>query len=210
MRALLEERGLADLSFAVVAVHRADPTLNGLSMKQVAAKLKGAESLDAQLEAARDMMIAGGASMVYHFMSDQDVDRIMAHPQVGIASDSDVLTPGEGVPHPRGYGNNARVLGMYVRDRKVLTLQEAVRKMTSLPAQQFKFSQRGLLKEKYAADIVVFDPARVGDTATFERPHGFAAGIPHVLVNGVVVVRNGEHTGARSGEVLAMEPLRRR
>ena len=210
MRTLLEERGLADLSFAVVAVHRADPTLNGLSMKQVAAKVKGAESLDAQLEAARDMMIAGGASMVYHFMSDQDVDRIMAHPQVGIASDSGVLTPGEGVPHPRGYGNNARVLGMYVRDRKVLTLQEAVRKMTSMPAQQFKFPQRGLLKEKYAADIVVFDPARVGDTATFERPHGFAAGIPHVLVNGVAVVRNGEHTGARPGEVLAMEPLRRR
>ena len=84
MRALLAERGLADLSFAVVASHRADPSLNGLSMKQVAAKRKGAETADAQLEAARDMMLAGGASMVYHFMSDGDVERIMRHPHVGI------------------------------------------------------------------------------------------------------------------------------
>ncbi len=87
-------------------------------MKQVAAKREGGETADAQFEAARDMMLAGGASMVYHFMSDADVDRIMRHPQVGFASDGGVLTPGEGVPHPRGYGNNARVLGEYVRGRK--------------------------------------------------------------------------------------------
>ncbi len=116
-------------------------------MKQVAAKLKGAESADAQFEAAREMMLAGGASMVYHFMSDEDIDRIMKHPQVGIASDSSVLTMGEGVPHPRGYGNNARVLGEYVRARKVITLEEAVRKMTSLPAEQFRFADRGRIAQ---------------------------------------------------------------
>ena len=86
--------------------------------------------------------------------------------------------------------------------RKVIPLEEAIRKMTALPAEHFRFAQRGLLKEGYAADVVVFDPATVRDTATFERPHGFAAGVPHVLVNGVPVVRDGEHTGAKAGQVL--------
>ena len=140
--------------------------------------------------------------MVYHLMSDDDVERIMRHPFVGIASDSSVLTLGDGVPHPRGYGNNVRVLGEYVRTRHVLALEEAVRKMTSLPAQHFRFEKRGLLKEGYAADVTIFDPAAVRDTATFEKPHAFAAGVPYVLVNGVPVVRKGRHTGARSGQVL--------
>ena len=202
MRALLTERGLPDLSFAVVASYSPDPSLNGLSMKQVAGRLQGADSPDAQLESARLLMLRGGASMVYHFMSDDDVERIMKHPQVGIASDSSVLTPGEGVPHPRGYGNNVRVLGEYVRKRHVIAIEEAIRKMTSLPAEHFKFDHRGLIKPGYAADVTVFDPQSVGDTATFEKPHAFAAGVPYVLVNGVVVVRKGEHTGARPGQVL--------
>lgn len=204
MKGLLAERGLADLSFAVVASHRADPSLNGLSLKQVAEKLLGSATADAQLEAARRMMLAGGASMVYHFMSDQDIERIMRHPFVGVASDSSVLTPGEGVPHPRGYGNNARVLGEYVRTRRVITLEEAIRKMTSLPARHFRFAGRGLLQAGYAADIVVFDRATVGDTATFEKPHGFAAGIPHVFVNGVAVVKSGQHTGAMPGQTITL------
>jgi N-acyl-D-amino-acid deacylase len=202
MSQLLAERGLQDLSFAVVASYRPDPSLNGLSMKQVAARMKGGETADAQFEAAREMMLAGGASMVYHFMSDDDVVRIMKHPFVGVASDSSALTFGDGVPHPRGYGNNARVLGEYVRQRHVITLEEAVRKMTSLPAQQFRFAERGLVKAGYHADLVVFDLAKVGDAATYEKPHAYATGIPYVLVNGVAVVRNGEHTGAPAGEVL--------
>jgi N-acyl-D-amino-acid deacylase len=205
MRGLLAERGLKDLSFAVVASYRPDASLNGLSMKQVAAKLQGTETADAQLEAARQMMLAGGASMVYHFMSDDDIDRIMRHPQVGIASDSSVLTMGEGVPHPRGYGNNARVLGDYVRTRKVITLEEAVRKMTSLPADQFRFANRGRIAAGNFADIVVFDRATVGEAATFEKPHAYARGIPLVLVNGVPVVRNGEHTGAKPGVTLTRD-----
>jgi len=208
MRGLLAERGLSDLSFAVVASHRADPSLNGLSMKQVAARLRGSDSADAQFEAARHLMLAGGASMVYHFMSDEDIDRIMRHPQVSIASDSSVLTIGEGMPHPRGYGNNARVLGAYVRTRKVIGLEEAVRKMTSVPANQFRFAERGQIATGYAADIVVFDRATVSDAATFEKPHAYARGIPHVLVNGVAVVRNGEHTGAKPGVVLTLTPVK--
>jgi N-acyl-D-amino-acid deacylase len=204
MRGLLAERGLTDLSFAVVASYRADPSLNGLSMKQVAGRLKAAETADAQLEAARQMMLQGGASMVYHFMSDGDIDRIMKHPQVGIASDSSVLTLDQGAPHPRGYGNNARVLGEYVRTRKVITLEEAVRKMTSLPADHFRFADRGRLAAGKAADIVVFDPAIVRDEATFERPHAYPRGIPHVIVNGIPVVRNGEQTNAKSGVALTL------
>jgi len=201
-RTLLAGRGFPDLAFAVVASYAADPSLNGLSLKQVAAKQQGAESVDAQIEAARQLMLHGGASMVYHLMSDEDVDRIMKHAQVSIASDSSVLTPGEGVPHPRGYGNTVRVLAEYVRKRHVISLEEAVRKMTSLPAQHFRFARRGLLKEGYAADVTVFDPATVADAATFEKPHAYAVGVPYVLVNGVVVVRKGEQTNARPGQVL--------
>jgi N-acyl-D-amino-acid deacylase len=208
IRALLAARGLPDLSFAVVASYRADPSLNGLSMKQVAAKLGGGDSFDAQLESARTMMLAGGASMVYHFMSDADVERIMRHPYVAVASDSSVLTLGAGSPHPRGYGNNVRVLGEYVRSRHVISLEEAVRKMTSLPAAHFRFEQRGLIKDGYAADLVVFDPNVVVDAATFEKPHAFGAGVPYVVVNGVVVIKDGEHTGARPGQVLASKPPR--
>jgi N-acyl-D-amino-acid deacylase len=202
MRGLLAERGLKDLSFAVVASYRHDPLLNGLSMKQVALGMQGSESPDAQLEAARGMMLNGGAAMVYHFMSDGDVERIMRHPLTGFASDSGLLVEGEGSPHPRGYGNAVRVLGEYVRERKVISLEEAVRKMTSLPAQHFQFARRGRLETGHAADVVVFDPSTVRDAATFERPHAFATGVPFVVVNGVVVVRDGHHTGAKPGRVL--------
>lgn len=209
MRGLLAERGIKDLAFAVVSSHAADPSFNGLSIKQIAARTKGSDTLDAQLEVARGMLAADGASMVYHLMSDEDVELIMKHPQVGIASDSSLLTPGQGVPHPRGYGNNVRVLGEYVRKRHVISLEEAVRKMTSLPARQFRFDGRGEIKAGYAADVVLFDAATVGDTASFDKPHAFAAGVPYVLVNGIVVVRNGEHTGLRPGQVLTLKTVSR-
>jgi N-acyl-D-amino-acid deacylase len=210
MAGLLAERGLRDLSFAVVASYSADTTLNGLSMKQVAARLRDAETADAQFEAAREMMLAGGASMVYHFMGDEDVAGIMRHPQVAFASDSGVLEYGDGVPHPRGYGNTARVLGEYVRARHVISLEEAIRKMTSLPAKQFRFASRGIIRQGYAADLVVLDPARVADVATFERPHAYAIGIAYVLVNGVMVVKNGQQTDARPGQVLATSLMERK
>jgi N-acyl-D-amino-acid deacylase len=210
MAALLAERGLKDLSFAIVAMYRPDPSLNGLSMPQIALRRKGSDSADAQFEAARELQLEGGAQMVYHFMSDDDVDRIMRHPQVSIASDSGVLAFGDGVPHPRGYGDNARVLGTYVRMRKVIPLEDAIRKMTSLPAEHFKFANRGVVKAGYAADLVVFDPKTVADAATFEAPHGYATGIPYVLVNGVLVVKNGAQTDARPGQVIANSVLEKR
>jgi N-acyl-D-amino-acid deacylase len=201
MKSLLSERGFADLSWAVVSSYGPDPSLEGSSIKEIALQKKGSDSLEAQLETAREMLRAGGAGMVYHFMSDEDIAAIMQHPQVAVASDSSVLTPGRGVPHPRGYGNNPRVLGHYVRELKVLPLAEAVRKMTSLPAGQFGLHRRGEIREGMAADLVVFDRETVADRATFREPHQYPAGIPHVIVNGTPVVRDGEHTGARPGQV---------
>jgi N-acyl-D-amino-acid deacylase len=180
--------------------------MNGRTMKQVAEKMIGDGSADAQLEAARILMLNGGASMIYRFMDEDDVTRIMRHPMVSVASDAGISDPGEAATHPRGYGNTARVLGEYVRERKILSLEEAVRKMTSLPAEFFGFPGRGVIREGAAADLVLFDPATVRDRATYAAPRTFPAGIPHVLVNGVFVVRDGRTTGARPGQIL----LRRR
>lgn len=202
MGQLLAERGFTDLSWATVATYRANAAYNGLSMKAVAQAMFGRDASDDQLEAARALMLGGGASMVYHFMSEDDVERIMRHPMVGIAADAGVLVFGSGVPHPRGYGNTVRVLGRYVRERRVISLEEAVRKMTSLPARQFGLAGRGEIRVGAAADVVIFNPAIVADMATFEAPHAYPVGISHVIVNGVAVVRGGEQLPARPGQVV--------
>jgi N-acyl-D-amino-acid deacylase len=200
--ALFTERGFTDLSFAVVASYPEEPSYHGKSIRQIAETVKGSGSVDAQLEVVRTMMRAGGASMVYHLMSEDDITRIMRHPHVSFASDSWVLAPGQGVPHPRGYGNTARVLGRYVRELAVIPLEEAIRKMTSLPADHFGFAGRGRITSGAAADLVIVDRATVRDPATYDRPHQYAAGIRHVLVNGVLVVKDGEFTGARPGQIV--------
>jgi N-acyl-D-aspartate/D-glutamate deacylase len=139
-------------------------------------------------------------------MGEDDIARILRHPMVSIASDSGLNVFGEGVPHPRGYGNTVRALGVYVRERKVISLEEAVRKMTSLPAAQFGFADRGRIAEGLAADLVVFDAATVGEQATYAAPHAYPTGIAHVIVNGVPVVSNGQQTDARPGVVLRHRP----
>jgi len=202
MKQLIRERGLENYTFARIASYRSDPSLNGLSIPEAAQKLLGKNDLEAQLETMRRMLRAGGASMVYQFMAEDDISRILRHPQVAIASDSGLNVIGQGVPHPRGYGNTARALGRYVRERKVIALEEAVRKMTSLPADQFGFTDRGRITVGHAADLVIFDPARVADRATYEDPHQYPDGIATVIVNGVPVVRDGAHTNERPGRVL--------
>ena len=202
MRGLIRERGIEEYDFAVVAQYRPDPTRNGLSVKQIAMRERKKDDLDSQMEVMREMLRAGGASMVYHFMSEDDIARIMRHPHVSFASDSGLNRVGEGVPHPRGYGNNARVLGLYVRDRKVIGLEEAIRKMSTVPAAHFGFGDRGVIAEGRAADVVVFDAARVADAATYEKPHQHAVGFTHVLVNGVPVISNGRTTDARPGAIV--------
>jgi N-acyl-D-aspartate/D-glutamate deacylase len=136
-------------------------------------------------------------------MSEDDVRKVMRLPWVAVASDGSAINlDAEGVPHPRNYSTAVRVLGHYARDEKVLTLPEAVRKMTSLPAGILGLTDRGQLKPGQAADVVIFDPATVGETNSFEKPKSYAKGVPYVLVNGVVVIDNGEHTGAKPGKPL--------
>lgn len=202
MKKLIRERGLENYNFARIASYPADPSLNGLSIPEAARQVLGKDDLETQLEMMRRMLRAGGASMVYQFMAEDDIGRILRHPHVAIASDSGLNVMGEGVPHPRGYGNAVRALARYVREQKVITLEEAIRKLTSLPADHFGFTDRGRLAVGQAADLVIFDPARVADRATYQQPHRYPEGIAAVFVNGVAVVKGGVHTSARPGQVL--------
>lgn len=143
---------------------------------------------------------------IYFLMSEDNVRKQIKQPWVSFGSDEASLAP-EGPflkanPHPRAYGNVARLLGKYVRDEKIIPLEEAVRRLSSLPAENLKLRDRGALKEGYFADIVIFDPAKVQDHSTFEKPHQYSTGVRDVFVNGVQVLKNGEHTGAKPGEVV--------
>jgi N-acyl-D-aspartate/D-glutamate deacylase len=173
----------------------------GMRLAQIA-KLRGdADPADTCLTL---MAEEGGAiSGMFHAMSEQDVRTVMKLPWVAIASDGSALTlTEEGFPHPRSYSTNVRMLGHYVRDEKVLTLEDAVRKMTSLPAQILGLRDRGQLHEGFAADLVVFDPATVAETNSFEKPKSYATGVHYTIVNGVLVIDRGNHTGARPGRAL--------
>jgi N-acyl-D-amino-acid deacylase len=202
MKEGLKKSGFKDYDYAVVASYAPNPSFNGKSIKAITKEARGKSDLKSQIEQILEMYAAGGASMVYHGMSEEDVKEIMREPFTMIASDSGVRRFGEGVPHPRGYGNNARVLGHYVRELHLITLEDAIRKMTSLPAQTFNLRDRGLLREGYAADIVIFDDAKISERSTFEQPHQYAAGISFVIVNGQAVLANGEMTQARPGMAL--------
>jgi N-acyl-D-amino-acid deacylase len=213
-------RGRSDMSFAVISSSRAYPKLAGRNIKEIAQLFKyRAESgmkdqellaekpavlpgvtMDDQYRAVIDIYVKGGASCVFHTMDEAEVETIMRCPLVSVASDSGVREFGSGQPHPRGYGTNARVLGHYVRERKVIPLEEAIRKMTSMPATAFRFSDRGLVREGFAADLVVFDPKTVGDRATFEKPHAYAEGFAFVIVNGQIVVESDKVTGTFPGK----------
>ena len=149
-----------------------------------------------------EAMLNGGASAIYHVMDEGDVERIMRHPQTMIASDGRLTFPGDGHPHPRWYGTFPRVLGRYVREKHVLGLEEAVHKMTGMPAARLGLTDRGLVKEGLRADLVVFDAATIADQATYEKPHQYPVGIDYVLVNGTAVVDAGKYTNARAGLVL--------
>lgn len=159
-------------------------------------------------ETAIDLVLEDGGrvSTIYFLMSDENVRSEMTLPWVSFASDEEAPAP-QGVflksnPHPRAYGTFTRVLGKYVREERALSLEDAVRRLTSLPAANLKLRRRGSLRPGFYADLVAFDPARVGDLATFERPHQYAAGVVHVFVNGAQVLRDGEHTGAKPGRVV--------
>ena len=162
------------------------------------------DPLDVVFELLRDA--EGVASMIMFQLDEADLRRALAHPHVMIGSDGSALaTTGEmssGKPHPRSYGTFPRVLGEYAREQRLLTLPEAVHKMTGLPARRLGLRDRGVIRVGARADLVVFDPRRVADRATYEAPHRYPAGVEHVLVNGSIVVKDGEHTGSLPGRVL--------
>ena len=202
MKQMLFRKGRTNFEYAVIASCRHDPGLNGLNVAEAAKARRGSDSLDDQAEIVLDIQQHGGASGVFHGINEDDLKIFLRHPNTMIASDSGVRRLGEGVPHPRGYGNNARVLARYVREQKVLRLEDAIRRMSSLPANTFHFKGRGELREGNWADIVVFYPEKVQDTSTYKDPHHYATGIPYVLVNGVLVLNDGQHTDAKAGQAL--------
>lgn len=188
--------------YAFVAHCDGDTTLNGKNIEQINIIKGRSSTIPNEIETILDIIKIGGAAMVYHGMNEDDVQNIMRYPLTMIASDSGIRLFGSGVPHPRGYGTNARVLGYYVRQKKLIRLEDAVRKMTSLPAQKFKLTGRGLLKPGMFADVVVFDAATVSDQSTYEHPHAYSTGFKYVLVNGVLTVDNFKHNGNRNGAIL--------
>jgi len=199
----LKEKKLKNYSYAQVARYAPDTTYNGKNISQINI-LKGRKSkVINEAETILEMVAAiNRTQMVYFSMDEKDLTRILQYPFNMIASDAGIAKFGSGMPHPRAYGTNARVLGRYVREQKVIRLEEAIRRMSSLPAQKFNLRDRGLVREGMAADLVVFDEQAVGDAATYTTPHAYSNGFSYVIVNGETVVENGKHTGVRSGQVL--------
>ncbi len=196
------DRGGGDPANIVIGLCEWDRSLEGKSLADILAEREIEVTLTNAADLVMEIVERGGARAIYHAMDERDVERIMQHPATAIGSDGGVSVFGASVPHPREYGTFARVLGRYVRERGVLTLEEAVRKMSGATAQRIGLQDRGLLREGFFADIAVFDPERVTDRATFPDPHQYAEGFEYVLVNGTVVVDGGEHTGALPGRVL--------
>jgi N-acyl-D-amino-acid deacylase len=194
-----------DYGYAVIASYRRNPALNGKSIREAARITRGDISLDAQIETILEITANGGAQGIFHGMSEDDLQKFLVLPETMIASDAGPRRFGDAVPHPRGYGNNARLLGRYVRELGLLGLEEGVRKMTSLPAQTFRLRNRGELKPGFVADVVVFDPAKVEDPSKFDDPHHYAKGFTDVIVNGVPVIRDGTVTAARPGRPVRLQ-----
>jgi N-acyl-D-aspartate/D-glutamate deacylase len=199
---LLNDRGGGDLRNIQFARVNWDSTLQGKTLYDYVA-LRGKEPTPEDgAEAVIDMQLKGGAGCIFHAMSEEDVVRIMQHPFTMHASDGELTKFGEDHPHPRAYGTFPRVLGHYVREMKVLSLEEAVRKMTSLPAQRLNLHDRGAIEEGKMADITIFDAEKVLDKSTFEKPHQYPQGIEYVVVAGVITVDPKGMTPNRAGKVL--------
>ena len=198
------DRGGGSPDNVVIASCSWDRSLEGKSLGDLLRERGLPVTTDEGATLALELQEQGGFGGVFHAMHEDDVRRIMAHPLTMISSDGGVVAPGEGVPHPRNYGTFARVLSLYVREAGLLTLEEAVRKMTSLPAERLSLAGRGVLEEGAIADIAVFDPEAIEEHAEFGDPHHYASGVRQVLVNGVFVLRDGEVTGARPGRALRL------
>jgi dihydroorotase/N-acyl-D-amino-acid deacylase len=196
------DRGGGDPKNVFIARCSWDQSLEGKNLAEITAARGRSTSFEDAAETTLELVSKGGASAIFHAINEDDLVRILKDPLTMVASDGGVEIPKRGVPHPRSYGTFARVLNVYVREKRVLSLEDAIRKMTSLPAGRFGLSDRGLLRPGMKADVVVFDADRVRDKATFADPHQYAEGFSFVIVNGAVVLDDGKMTEARPGQVL--------
>lgn len=199
---IINDRGGDDLSRVQLAKVKWMPELEGKTLKYWC-EMKGLEpSIENGAELVIEAQSNGGASCVFHAMSEEDVELIMQHPQTMIASDGRLVEPGIGHPHPRWYGTFPRVLGRYVREKNTISLSKAIYKMTKLPATTLGISDRGQLIEGMKADITIFNPTTIADMATFEDPHQYSIGINYVIINGKLSIDNGVFTNLKAGKIL--------
>jgi N-acyl-D-amino-acid deacylase len=196
------DRGGGDPANVVMANCAWDKTLAGKSLADIT-KLRGREvTFENAAETLLEIQRSGGCQAVFHAISEEDLQRILKYPFTMIGSDGEIPQFGAGAPHPRSYGTFVRVLGRYVRELHTITLEDAVHKMSGLPAQRLKLYDRGLIRPGMKADLAIFDPAIVADTATFEKPHQYAVGVKYVAVNGKIVIDDGKLTSERPGRIL--------
>lgn len=196
------DRGGGDPKNIQIASAGFDPSLAGKNLAQITAARGVAITIENAADTALDIIEKGGASAIFHAINEDDLVRILRDPNAMVGSDGEVIHFGVAAPHPRGYGTFVRVLGRYVRELKVITLQEAIRKMTSFPAQRLGLFDRGLIRPGMVADLVLFDENEIADKATFENPHQYAVGVKSVLVSGEVIFDGKAMTAARPGKIL--------
>ena len=199
---LVNDRGAGDPANVVMASCGFDKSLAGKSLADITKDRGRAVNFENAAETLLEIQTSGGCSAVYHAISEEDVERILKYPFTMIGSDGEIPEFGVGAPHPRSYGTFARVLGRYVRERHTITLEDAVHRMSGLPAARLKLFDRGLLRPGMKADVVVFDAATVADKADFAKPHQYAVGFKHVVINGKPVILDGAMTAERPGRVL--------
>ncbi len=196
------DRGAGDPKNVSLVNCSFDASLAGKNLTELT-RARGAEpTIENAAETAIDLQSKGGCSAIYHAIDEEDVVRIMRSPYTMIASDGDIPVFGQASPHPRSYGTFARVLGVYVREKHVLTLEDAVRRMSGYPAERLKLWDRGLVRPGMKADIVVFDPATIADRAQYDKPHQYSVGVHDTIVNGKLVLHDEKVTAARPGRVL--------
>jgi N-acyl-D-amino-acid deacylase len=196
---ILKERGIKHFTYAVVANYKADSNYNGKDIEAINLLRGNKHTALAEAETIIQMMEQGGAQMIYHGMNESDVKAIMQYPFNMFASDAGIAMKGFGKPHPRAYGTNSRVLSRYVRELGVISLEEAIRRMTSLPASKFNIKNRGIIQEGFIADVVVFDENEVSDMASFTDSHQYAKGFKYIWVNGALSMDQGIQIPIRKG-----------
>lgn len=196
---IMNDRTGSDLSRIQFRVLYSDESYNGKRLSDLAADRDLPNDIETGIDLIIELQLKGGFSVIFHAMDEADVIRILTHPLAMIETDGDPVSYGDGFPHPRSYGAFPKILARYVRELGVLSMEDAIRKMTSMPADQYNQKERGRIAEGAFADIVVFNADTIQDEATYTDPHRYPSGIPHVMVNGAFVIKSGALTGERPG-----------